>query len=388
MILFLLAGMALAVEGMGLAVGRGGSHRRAMLGGILLTVAVCVLPKAVFWLMSMLAVAIAWAVYSAAKKGDRSKLAGLGMLAGGMAIAAAVQVGWIAAFNDFARYWFCNVTANGHLAGTMLKNPAALKWALTFAFSGWPMASMLLALIGAAALATQKDQGAAFRKLLLAGLAAAGLLLVVTGTGPWLQYQFCLLVVVSGLAGMGLAWSCRHFAPRAKQCLAAAVLAVAVVWPWVNYPTTGAGDDNVGLKESLKPFQYMLDRARPGDTCAVLINANPVMMMDADPQQFGRLMCFQGADGLRSVVASITEKQPRWIVGVDASWAAAPEAGPIFSSLWVPTVGLRRIQLVRRPNGSIWLGAPGLGYVSADDLWRLYEPQQVILLERRDQLPN
>ena len=358
MILFLLAGMALAVEGMGLAVGRGGSHRRAMLGGILLTVAVCVLPKAVFWLMSMLAVAIAWAVYSAAKKGDRSKLAGLGMLAGGMAIAAAVQVGWIAAFNDFARYWFCNVTANGHLAGTMLKNPTALKWALTFAFSGWPMASMLLALIGAAALATQKEQGAAFRKLLLAGLAASGLLLVVMGTGPWLQYQFCLLVVVSGLGGMGLTWSYRRFSPRAKQFLAAAVLAMAVVWPWVNYPTTGAWRGNVGLKESLIPFQYMLDHARPGDTCAVLVNANPVMMMDADPQQCGRLMCFQGADGLRSVVASITEKQPRWIVGVDASWAAAPEAGPIFSSLWVPTIGLRRIQLVRRPNGSIWLARP------------------------------
>ena len=208
MVLFLLAGMALAVEGMGLALGGGGSRRRAMLGGVLLTVAVCVLPKALFWLMSMLAVATAWAVYSAARRGDRSKLAPLGMLVGGMAIAAAVQVGWIAVFNDFGRYWLLQRDRQRPSGRHDVEEPAALKWALAFAFSGWPMASVLLALIGAAALATQKDQGAAFRKLLLAGLAAAGLLLVVMGSGPWLQYQFCLLAVVSGLAGMGLVWSC------------------------------------------------------------------------------------------------------------------------------------------------------------------------------------
>ena len=47
---------------------------------------------------------------------------------------------------------------------------------------------------------------------------------------------------------------------------------------------------------------------------ATLINGNPVMMMDADPRQFGRLMCFGGVGDLRSVVATITDKQPQWVV--------------------------------------------------------------------------
>ena len=128
--ILLLPGTALAVEGMGLAVGRGGSRLRAMLGGVLLMAAVCVLPKAVFWLTGVLAAAIAWAIYSAAKNGDRSKLTGLGMLAVGMTIPAVVQIAWIAAFNDFARFWFCVVTANGQLAGSVLDNHTGLKSAL------------------------------------------------------------------------------------------------------------------------------------------------------------------------------------------------------------------------------------------------------------------
>ena len=386
MVLLLLVGACLTIEGIGLAVGRGGSHARAMLGGALLMAAACVLPKAVFWIAFILAVAVAWVIYSAAKYGDRSKLTSLGMLAIGMTIVAAVQIAWIAAFNDFARFWFCIVSAHAPLAGALWKNYPVFRWAMGEALSGWPMAPVLLALIGAAALATQKGEGAIFRKLLLAALAAGGLLLVIMGTGPWLQYDFLLLAAVSGLAGMGLAWSCERFSPRARQCLAAAVLAMAVVWLWTNSPPNTDEQGTSALKQTLTPFQYMLDHAQPGDTCVILINANPVLMMDADPQQFGPVRCTQNLDDLRNAVSTVAVKRPRWIISVDTLTSEAREIP--YCSLWLPKVGFQRIQLVRRPDGSVWLGTPALGYVPADDLVRRYEPNNMILLERRNEPLN
>ena len=386
MILLLLPGTALTVEGMGLAVGRGGSRLRAMFGGVLLMAAVCVLPKAVFWLTGVLAVAIAWAIYSAAKNGDRSKLVGLGCTGrrtddpSGRANCVARRLQRLRPFLVLRR------NRQRPLGRLHVGEPYGSQMGVEFRALAWPMASALLALIGAAALATQEDQGAAFRTLLLAGLAVAGLLLVIMGIGPWLQYCFSLLVVVSGLGGMGLAWSYGYFLPRTRQCLGAVVLAMSVVWLWTNCPTASDEQGDTELKRSLTSFQYVLDHARPGDTCAVLINGNPVMMMDADPQQFGRLMCFGRIGDLRNIVATITDKQPQWVVDVDAQLGGPP--GGSFSSLWLGKDDTQRIQLTQRPDGTLWLGTPGLGYVPADVLGRLYEFKQTIVLERRDRPSN
>ena len=110
------------------------------------------------------------------------------------------------------------------------------------------------------------------------------------------------------------------------------------------------------------------------------------MMMDADPQQFGRLMCFGGIGDLRSAVATITDKQPQWVVNVDALLGGSPEGG--FSSLWLGKDGIQRIQLTQKSDGTVWLGTPRLGYVRADVLGRLYEFKQTIVLKRRDRTPN
>ena len=375
MLAMMLCGTALAVEGFGLSLGGGHRSRvRILLGGMLVAAAVCVLPKAVFWMIALAASLAALAVYARRSRKDKSAMIDLGVFAVGLAIPAAIQLIWILGFNDFKQFWFCNVTSNARIANAIWGIDEATKSALSGPAS-WPMLSAPLAALGAAVFAGLQGSGAGARKLILLALVLSGAALVLMSNGPWAHYSFPLLVLLAGLAGLGLAWACERLSKNARMAVWITLLFLATLWPWSNLPEKQvlSGRPVSALEASLECYQYVVDSARPGDTCLSLTNFSPVLIMDADPKLFMHLMCFQKLEDLQIMVDAIVRDKPRFIVGPD-------------NVLLVSHGGLGKLKILMAPpeeGGGVWLTHPNIGKVPADEVHRWYDWARVGVLERR-----
>jgi hypothetical protein len=239
------------------------------------------------------------------------------------------------------------------------------------------MVSAVLAALGGAAFAGFKGPGATGRKLMVLALAASGAALILLGNGPWAQYAFPLLVLMAGLAGLGLAWPSERLSSNARVVGGAAVLVLAIVLPWSVLPGTQivSGKKIAPLAHSLEPYQYMVQAAKPGDRCLSMTNYNPVLIMDSDPQLFMHLMCFQTQADLQLVIDAIARERPRFVLGFDQHL------------LWVSHGGFDYLVLVKTPGADggieVWAEHPNIGKVRADYLYRWYDRNTLGVLERR-----
>jgi hypothetical protein len=376
MLLLMLGGTALTIEGFGMSCGaRGRSRLRTMVGGVLLGASVCVLTKAAFWVLGLTGALALLAFHAAIKQKDRSLLTNLCVLAAGMALPAAIELGLVAAFSDLGQFWFCHVVANSKIANGMWEVGDAMKLAVSKPMT-WPMLSAVIAIVGAATFGTSRGDGAGERKLIALGTTLGAVVLVLVGL-PWDQYHLPLLVMMAGFAGLGFACGVQRLPSRGQTGAALAVLGLAIIWPWsMELQSTDAlGMPTGGLKTSLAPYQYVLDSAKPGDTYLSMLNISPVKMMDSEPKLWMHMMCFQKPEDLKLLVDAIVKDKPRFVVGFE---------NPFF----VPRGGTESLHLAREvgPDGQahVWAMHSFIGKVPADEVFRWYDSLGHGLLQRRD----
>jgi len=351
-LLLVVAGTAAALSGLGLA----GRSRRpswllSLVAGGLIGAAVCMLTKAVFWAAMLLACLLVWTVIDArgtrpggagGQAGSRRRWLALAMLAAGVAAAGAAQLAWIFAANDFNAFWQDNVQINRAMAGSVLRNmpTAARFWAQGLA---WPMISAPLAALGLGWLFSPGGMFGWGRKAVVLSLLAATIALILLGNGPWPQYHLPFLVIMAGLAGLGIASALDRMPPVGKGVALAALAAVAA-FSTVPPTLTDAANRRLGFDKSVAALQGVLDMSGPEDRYLSVQHLSPVFMMDADPQLFTRLVVCYDKPTLDALAQAIRTRKPRFIMGLNMNiWTAdgnyfrfGTEQFPFVAETYVP----------------------------------------------------
>ena len=350
MLLLLICGVALTLEGLGLAIGSQPAHSRlrAFFGGLLIGGAVCVQTKAVFWLLPLAAILTGLVLYRAIRRDDRGGLLTLAASLSGVALPLLLLVGWVACCNDFSQFWFCNVTVNRVIPGKLLSNPAAMRLAILGAVGD--SGGSLLAAMGAVCCVLRHEAGVEKwpRLLVLAGLALGGIALIVLAGAPLGNYRLPFALISAGLAGAAVAEIAERFGPWGGRAVGGAALLVIVGL----LATHRLGDQGPRLDASLEPYQFVLDKAEPTDTCLILTNLNPVLIRDTDPKMFLHLRFAHEPDDCRWVTAVMQTFKPRFVVGFGTYiWdgkggAMQVQCDPAMLETYEPA---RPTVLVRRP---------------------------------------
>jgi len=306
-------GSGLAVKGMGVGKDAAdGSAWRTLAGGVLIGLSLCLLTKTVFWAAALLVVLAAYA-FARARGGGKAGLARLAAAAGGLAIPGAVHLAWILLANDFAAFWHDNVTVNRALAGSVLKDPWQVYQVWKQVFS-WPLLPWPLAIVGLGHLFAGRQTHAPVRKALIAALLVSSIALILLGNGPWPQYALPLIVLIAGLAGVGLAFVLDRMPARGRGFVLAGLLVVTIAW--VSLPTVARfGKDRSDLSQSVRPLQAVLDMSRPAETYLGVQHWNPIFLMDADPKLFIKLVVRYDPATIRELAEVIRTNRPRFIIG-------------------------------------------------------------------------
>ncbi len=312
MLVLLVTGTSLAMNGFGLAEKARISISWTFLGGLLLGSSICFLTKAVFWLLPFLGASVWIAILLSREKKENLYLVAFGALLTGIAVPIIFQLGWIAFFNDFRKFWYCNVQANENLTGCLLKNFSALKDTFLRAIT-WPMLPVFLAIPGMMFFAKTKEPFGYPKRLIVSTLCLGTFTLILLGNGPFIQYQLPFLIFIAGFSGMGLTVITIGFSPRARVILSGIILITGLFFLFLNNRFQG---ESFSLKMSLDPYQYVVDHATPSDTYQGISQRNPVFIMDADPKYFMHFLCFNKPRDVELVIEIINQKKPRFIVGV------------------------------------------------------------------------
>jgi hypothetical protein len=313
-LLLLVAGSALAIDGLGHGTySRGISWPRLLGAGLLLATACCLLTKAVIWLCFLLIpLGLSALRRDESDKGHRYLVA-LAALAAGLAVPVIIQTAWILLANDWSAFWYHNVTVNRAMTGSVLKSYAGILNAGSFLFS-FPMVSAPVAVLGFAHLLTADSSASRVRRQIVLLILVSCIVLILFGNGPWVQYQIPLVLVTCGLSGLGMAQALPLCPPRGRLVALSVLAGIVLLWSYVLM-VCKTGNPESQFAATIKPLQAMLDAARPGDTFVGSGNRNPVFMMDADPKLFNKLMCSPDERTAEQVFDMIHARRPLFVLG-------------------------------------------------------------------------
>lgn len=347
-LLLLILGSTLAIRATGIAGNRSAaSPPLALLAGLILGLGVCMITKAVFWVTLLILSLLLAAAIGRFRAGMPRYLASVIALIAGVFLAGGGQIIWALSASDFTAFWHHNFTVN-RSASHVLSNMYATKIAMDGLLC-WPMLSIPLAVLGAARFLTDKTRFPLPLRLTGLALAASGMILILLGNGPFLQYHLHLFVMLAGFAGLAAAGLLDMCSPAGKVI---SVLGLLATFAFVGGEIVR--DCSIPrLAKSLAPFQAMINAASPTDTYQSVDQLTPVFVPNCNPRLYMKRRPFKNdaTDLLitNEILADINIKHPRWVIGLRAQDIPAD----------TPALKMLRQELLKsyRPpegDGKIW----------------------------------